>query len=175
MAGSLRHGAMVSRDMVASALDSPLVIPFEQDRADPPIDSVFAEQDADELRGASLTSPLTRSSGFAEGSFGAVLQRERDAGQDAGLSGCVVPEYRVSILSPDHSGTTDPIGDAERGKQLGDARAAGASRTPVSRAFPPLRPPGLSPARPPATRQRWLSGRTTCFRCSATGNTRHRE
>jgi hypothetical protein len=69
---------MASGDVAASALDSPLVIPFEQDCADPPIDGVLAEQDADELRGASLATPLTRSSGFAEGSFGAVLRRERE-------------------------------------------------------------------------------------------------
>jgi hypothetical protein len=47
---SLRHATMTSGDMAASALDSPLVIPFEQDCADPPIDGVLAEQDADELR-----------------------------------------------------------------------------------------------------------------------------
>jgi len=64
--------------VAASALDSPLGISFEQDCADPPIDGVLAEQDADELRGASLATPLTRSSGFAEGSFGAVLRPERE-------------------------------------------------------------------------------------------------
>jgi hypothetical protein len=87
-----------------------------------------------------LTAPLTRSSGFADGSLGAMLNPEPDAGQDAGLPGCVVLERRASMTDTKTLRNNRPngIGDPERGERLGNQSRPGTSRDARLKGFSAL-------------------------------------
>ena len=111
-----------------------------------------------------LTAPLTRSSGFADGSLGAMLNPEPDAGQDAGLPGCVVLERRASMTDTKTLRNNRPngIGDLSVANGLAISRGLVLAGTPASRVSPPLHPPGPAPARLLATFASTCSVRRRC-------------